>query len=65
MKLNMTVEMPESELEGFLRAVRGWENARPVILMAIKLDVGAMPSSSLVEMFNRLDPPFPFVSTLG
>ncbi len=64
MTLNLTVEMPPSELEGFLRAVRGWERGRPEILLAIKANVGGMDSGSLAEIFNRLSPAIPLIAVM-
>jgi hypothetical protein len=57
--LQLTLKMPDDELEPFLRALRAWDRGRPAIEAAMVCEATGLTPETVEALFARLDPPLP------
>ncbi len=58
-RVKIEIEMPNEELEPFMKAFRGWERGREEIRAAMKFENDGMPMRDAIEIFESLEPPLP------
>ena len=63
-RVHVEAQMPDDEVEDFLRRLRQWDAGRETVRLAMKVEATSLRLEDLQTIFNRLDPPLPFVTTI-
>jgi len=60
-KVVLEAQIPAPEVEPMLQAIRGWEQGREGINVAIRIEHTTAPAEDVMAMAKRLNPELPFI----